>query len=178
MTDLVEQRINIQQEEVSFEAAVSEGTFSRMGQAVNFINKRQFDSFKFDLNGPYYISGSINSADGGFFVPFDLKIIGISLRNAQAGTLGQTNVDFELFRGSGSSLGSILTVLPEIKAAAPNDSYVASINGTNYGVVAGETVAPVLSVTELNAGDFITMNLTDVMQGAEGLTAQVFYIPR
>ncbi len=51
MTDVTEQRINLQAEETDYKSAVSEALLTRMAAAVNFVNKRQYDTKQFDLNG-------------------------------------------------------------------------------------------------------------------------------
>ena len=135
---------------MAYKAAVSESTFTRFGSSINFINKRQFDSKTFEINGPYKVATAV---DGAYIVPFDMEITGVGAFNIVAGSSGTTTFNVRRFTASGVDAGSIFSTKPSITSAAGNNAYVARRlipSDTTLENPAGTTI-PVISVTDINA---------------------------
>jgi hypothetical protein len=181
MADISEQRINIQAEETAYRAANSESTFTRVGAAVNFINKRQYDSKQFFLNGKYYGQGAPQTdLDGAHMMLFDAEIVGVMMFNLVAGSSGTTTIDIKRRTASGGAGTSIFSVLPSITSAAGNHAFVARrlIPANVLLENPAGTTAPVLSTTNLDAGDLLTIDLTAVQTGGENCGLIIYYRPR
>ena len=178
MVDVTEARRNVQEEEVSYRAAVSEGTWFKIGASLNFINKRQFDTHNFMLNGPYN-SGLLGTGlDGMYVFQFDCEIVGISAFNLVAGTSGTTTFDCHWLNGSGSDQGSIFSVKPSIDYTAGNNAYLSTniIDATSSGGT-GLTI-PTLSKTQFDQYDALRMDLDASQVRAENCGLLIHFRPR
>jgi hypothetical protein len=142
---------------------------------------KNYDSRAFTLNGPYYIVGAENGVDGGWGVLFDMEIIGVMMYNLVSGSSGTTQLDVRRFTGPNSPSGgtSIFSTRPAISSAAPNNAYVFRdvLNGVTLASGTGTTV-PVLSITQLNAGDMLTLNKASSQNGGETAGLIIYYRPR
>lgn len=180
MADITPRRINIQQEEVKYRAAVSEATLSRVGASTNFINEKQYDSRGFFLNGPYGNSAGSTGVDGAWGILFDIDIVGIMMFNLVAGSSGTTTLDIRRWTATNTGNTSIFSTKPSITFSAPNNTYLfldIANSTTLEDPVLGRTM-PVLSTTQLNAGDMLTMNIDAAMTGAENCGILIYYRPR
>jgi len=179
MADITPRRINIQEEETAYRAAVSEATLSRVGASTNFINMKQYDSRGFFLNGPYSIIGAQTGVDGAWGILFDIEIIGVMMFNLVAGSSGTTTLDIRRFTASNTGNTSIFTVKPSLTNASGNNAFVFRdfLNSITLESPTGATV-PTLAVTNLNAGDMLTMNKDASQVGGENCGILIYYRPR
>lgn len=181
MADITAERINIQQEEVAANAAVSEGTASRLGASINFINERQILQKEFFVNRRYSaFTPPLTSADGAQMFLFDATIIGFMAFNLTAGSAGQTEFDVKRRTASGGSGTSIFSTTPKISYTAGNNAWVAwrSVpTPTTIENPSGTTVG-VFSTTNVDAGDLITLDLLTVQTAAQYCGLIIYYIPR
>lgn len=165
------QRIDIYQEDVRFKASVSEFVGTKIGGAINFINERQIYDKQFFINGPYTLLGFPQLAiDGGIGFLFDAEIVGILFFNIVKGTSGTTQFDIRRFTGPNTPSGgsSIFSVKPALSHTQPNNAYAIKNFLTNTDIVTGPwATMPVLSITQLNAGDFLVFDLLSGQSGAE-----------
>ena len=170
-------RALIQEEDVQYRASVSEAVGFKIGAMVNHIATKQYDEKTFPLNGRYDLAGTFPAVgvDGLSFVQFDAEIIGVWVYNQVAGSSGTTELDVQIATSPGGSFSSIFSTTPKITSAAPSNSYADSA-----GVVTPPTgvTAPVLSVTQLNAGTAIRVNLVSAMAFAESCGIVIHYRPR
>lgn len=161
MAELTPARNNVFEEEVRFRAPVSESTFTRFGQAVNFINTRQYDTHSWHLNGPINLFTETLGPDGVFNFIYDAEIVGFNYY------IGNTNgaqqsliVDVHRLTGGDTDAGSIFSTRPEIQTSAASDTYTSyrTIDSTTLALPTGHVLA-VLSTTEVNAGDSLRLDL-------------------
>lgn len=180
MADITPARSNIQSEAVAYKAAVSEATFTTIGAAVNFINLKQYDQKAFFINGPYSIvSGAQTEIDGAIAILFDCEIVGVMMYNMVAGSSGTTTLDINRWTASNTGGTSIFSTRPSITSAAGNKAFVFRdvLNSTTLENPAGTTV-PVLSVTQLNAGDMLTCDIDAKQTGGENCGVILMIRPR
>lgn len=181
MAAITEQRIIIQEEETQYRAAVSEATLTRIGATNNFIALKQHDSKQFSFNGKYFGQGAPQlNIDGAFPILFDCEITGICLYNMVAGTSGSLEVDIRRYTASNTGGTTIFTTKPAIPYTAGNNAYVFTRftpTTTNLELATGAT-APVMSVTNLNEGDLLVIDLTAVQTNGENGGCIVFHRPR
>lgn len=182
MSDITPRRVLIQQEETKYRAAVSEGTLSRVGAATNHIMMKQYDSRGFFLNGRYDIGGGVQTGvDGAWGILFDIEIVGIMMFNLVAGTFGSTTtLDIRRWTATNTGNTSIFSTKPSIDGSAPNNTYLfldIANSVTLEDPILGR-VMPVLSTTQLNAGDMLTMNIDSAMTAAENCGILIYYRPR
>lgn len=175
--DILEQRFNIQEEETDFESGVSEGAMTRMGAAVNFINKRQTDIKEFKLNGNYRVATDIGFYDGAACFFGKSKIVALYIYNGFQGLSGITEFDLCWIDQSGVDQGSIFSTKPTIDYTAVNNSigfenYITTTLVEPVGVDMG-----VISKTEFLEGESVYLKLTDAMVGARNCGLTFFYIP-
>lgn len=178
MTDITVSRNNIQQEEVAFRSSVSEGTFTRIGAGINFINDRQAVQLQYNLNGGYEPGAGQQGLEGLYVFHFDGEIAAFSLGNIVAGSSGTTTFDVHRLTSSGVDSGSIFSVKPTIDSTAPNNAYAASnlvdaTQATSTGIV-----LPTFAVTQFNKYEALRFDLDTTMIGAENAFMVLFIRPR
>jgi hypothetical protein len=180
MTDLTEQRINIQVEETNRRSALSEALFSRVGQAINFVNKRQYDSHQFHLNGLYRKGVGVVGSDGIFPILFNMEIVGITMWNRKNGSGGNTTLDVQWLSGSGVIEGSIFSTKPSFNNNVGDNAYLLKnvLSDTVVTEPALGATAPVLSKTQFNAGDALLLVIDSAMTAAEDCTLVINFRPR
>ena len=164
MADITPARANIQQEAVTFRAAVSESILQTVGASINFINNRQFDSKPYFINGPYAATGVNETAvDGLYIVPPGINsvIFAVAMYNITAGSGGTTTLDVKVATASGGSFTTIFATPPAIASTAGNNAWVAT-GGSGTGLT-----APVLTGTtyDLNAGYALRVDFTGKQTG-------------
>lgn len=181
MADILEERINIQSEETSYRAAVSEAMLTRVGASLNFINKRQYDTKAFFLNGKYYQMGTPQHAvDGAYMFLFDAEIVGCMMFNITAGSSGTTTLDIKRYTASNTGGSSIFTTPPSISFSAGNYAFVGRRLIPTDTILENPsgTTAPVIGTVNVDAGDMITLSLTSAQSGAENCGIVLFFRPR
>lgn len=180
MTDIVEQRINIQQEETAYRASVSESTMSRVGASVNFINKRQFDLHEFKLNGPYGPFAPLAGADGLYIFPSNGEIVAVGGYSLINGTSSTSTLDIHRLTAPGVDSGSIFGTRPAFASSAGNNAYFLFDFLNNATVVTGTGITlPTLVTTNFNAGDALRIDLDGAMAGnPENLGLTIYFRPR
>jgi len=178
MAKVTPARIDLQQEELSYRAAISEGTFTRMGSSVNFINERQAQPLTFFLNGPYQKAAGQTGLEGLYVFHFDVEIVAVAVGNIVAGSGGTTTLDVHRLTSSGTDAGSIFSVKPSITTAAPNNAYAISnlIDATSQAS-AGITL-PTLSTTEFDKFDALRVDVDSTMTQAENCFLIIHFRPR
>lgn len=186
MSDLDATRRNIQLEESQFRAAVSEGALQKIGSSINFINKRQFDTKTWEINGPYDATGTggVNGVDGMYICPHDCEIVGVVMYNIIGGSSGSTSVNVTRYTSPGTSAGNIFSTDPDIDSTATDYAYVGfsiSDDGTAVSIGGGTGMTePVLTSFpfQLDQGDALVLNFADRMAGGENCGLHIFMRPR
>lgn len=179
MAALSEVRNIIQEEEVAYRAAVSEATLTRVGETTNFINVRQHDTKQFFINGTYSVNSGLPqvSVDGAIPVLFNITIIDVCMFNIVAGSSGQTELDIKRVTSSGGSGTTIFSTTPKIMSTAGNNAYTGTAAAGAFPGGTGLT-QPVLSVTDIDAGDLLYCDLLDAQVDAENTGIVIFFRPR
>lgn len=178
MSDVPAVRQNIVTQEVSFRAAVSEGTFQKLSGSVNFLNNFQYDTKPFFINGLYNITGVNESAvDGLYIIPpgINIQVIAVAMFNVLAGSGGTTTLDVLKATASGGAFTSIFTTPPAIASTAGSYAYVAT-GGSGTGLT-----APVLSSTPYNmsAGNAFRIDFLGKQTGSpQNCGLILYYQPR
>lgn len=138
MADIAVERKMIQEEEVANRAAVSESLLYRTGAAINFINKRQYDTRKICLDGSYWVvtvpQTGVEALEP---FPFDIEVFNIAMYNMIAGSGGTTELDVQVTSSSGGSFSSIFTITPKIASTAGNNNYFLMKDASGSFNVAG-----------------------------------------
>lgn len=181
MSDILEERINIQDEETDFESAVSEGTLQRVGASINFINKRQYIEKKFTWNnelGSFEID--LPFSDGAMPIAQDMEIIGFCLWISQQGGTGDLDVDVLRLQNSGDAGVSIFSTRPKLQSAAGNNSWIMKVTTPTLfekhptsGYVMG-----ILSTTDIDQGDLLMAKLKSVPSLGVDAGLTLFMRPR
>lgn len=178
MAKLQEIKRDVYEEETSFRKSVSEAVAQKLGNSINFINNRQYDSHQFNFNGQYALGVGVVGADGIFPILFDMEIMGFTMYNRRAGISGTTTIDLQWLSDSNVNNGSIFSTKPSISSAAPNNSYMIKniLTGTDIKLPTGGT-SPVLSKTSFVAGDAILCVIDSAMSGGETMAVMIHYRP-
>jgi len=150
-----------------------------MGESINFINRRQYDTHVFNLNGPYALGTNIKGIDGIFPILFDMEIVGLSIYNRIAGVSGNSEIELEWLSGSGVVEGTIFSTNPSLNFSSGNDSYLIynAIDNVNVELPSG-AVAPVFSKLQFDAGDALRFELLNSQQSGEDLSISIHFRPR
>lgn len=185
MTDIARARRNVQIEEISYKAAVSEGTWSKLGGAINFINDRQTMHFEYGfLKGNSssgtvaynYLTTPFNDLGTSETFPYAAEIIAVTCYHGAAGSGGTSEIDLKWQPvNSVTAFATIFTTTPKVTSAATADRYFDSLG--NNTTPTGCT-APVLSKTTFAAGDKIRCDLITTMTGSpNGYLVRIFFRP-
>ena len=174
MADITEERINVQQEETATQAAVSEATMSRVGAAINFVNKRHFYNHDFNLNGKYNIVAPQNGHDGFLTYPFPFEILDVVLKTGDnTGGGGVSEFDLKWKPFNSGTYQSIFTTTPKYTNAAAAHAAI------NVGGVQAGMTAPVLLKTQFDAYDLIRLDtLQHVTGNVDSAFLKIFIRPR
>lgn len=178
MTDLTGQRIQIQQEEVAADASVNENTFSRMGQAVNFVNTQQFNVHNFHYNGLYRLFNGIVGADGVFHCDQNIQLTRLDIFQRKGGSTSSTIFDIIWYSSNGTNEGSIFSTKPEFSFNVPDFGYYQRdlINDNTIAAPVGAT-DPVLNRTTFPEGSILICVLDQSMPDAEDISLTLKYRP-
>jgi len=179
MSNLPEARNDIELQEVAFRASVSQATFTKFGQAVNFINRRQYDSHPWNFNGRYALGQGVLGSDAFFPCLFDMEILGVSFFNRKAGTSGTLEFEIERYTDANTSAGSIFSTTPKIDSTAVDFTYGVydKLNNATVKTATG-VIIPVITTVDLDAGDMLVCKLQDTMSDAEDCSIIIHYRPR
>lgn len=161
MADITEERKNIQVEETKPQAALSESLMTRLGAAINFVNKRQLTQHDFNLLGCYNIVEVPNNGIDGFITyPFAFEIYDIQVMSGDDnGTSGTTELDLKWAADGSTSFASIFSTTPKFTSAA------AAFSSIRPGQTVTGWTAPVLSKTTFAAYDKIRLDLLQAVAG-------------
>ena len=185
MSDIARLRRNVQQEEVQYEAGVTEATWSKIGGAINFINDRQTQKFEFGIIKLHATSGSptyngittpFTNFGGPETFPFNAEIIAVTCYHGDAGSSGTTELDL-LWQpvNSATAFATIFSTTPKVASTAAAERYFDSLG--NNTTPTGCT-APVLSKTTFNAGDKLRCDILSTMLGnPNGFILTIFFRP-
>ena len=161
---------------------MSENYFFKLGQSVNFINKRQYDDHSWHLNGVYALGQGFQGLDGVFTFLFDAEIVGFSYFNGKTGINSSTIIDVHKLTDGGTDAGSIWDVKPEVDTTAADSSYYVydQLNGQEpFSPPTGFTQAVLNSnFVNYNAGDALRLDIDQAMGGANNFQLTMFYRPR
>lgn len=178
MADYPSTRKNIQTEEVDFKSSVSEATLKKVAGSVNFINNRQHSEKQFFANGRYGIMSSYpqTGVDGLVFFEFNATIINVWAFNLVVGSSGTTELDVKRATASGGSFSTIFSTTPKFASTSANNSYV---DANGYQPAGTGITAPVLSLTNVDQGDALRLDIISAMGGTpENCGIVIHYIPR
>lgn len=161
MGDISPVRYNIKTEDVQFRSSVSEAVGNKMGGVMNFINTRQTDSKMWCINGNYYASFATIGVDGVYICPVDMEVYAVSMYNLVPGSSGLIEFDLKRHTASGQAGASIFSARPALSYLSGINSFLAKRFFDNVILQnpAG-CVQPVLAISQFNAGDMITCNIT------------------
>lgn len=185
MADVTRLRRNVQTEEVSYGAAVSETTWNKIGGSINFINDRQTMTFEFGLlkiqansGSPSYNSLTTPFTDFGTSetFPYAAEIIAVTCYHGAAGSGGTSEIDIKWQAvNSGAAFATIFTTTPKVTSSAAAERYWDSLG--NNTTPTGCT-APVLSKTTFAAGDKLRCDIASIMTGnPNGFLIRIFFRP-
>lgn len=181
MSDVIEERINIQDEETDFESAISEGTLQRVAASINFINKRQYIEKRFSWNNELgAFQTDLSFSDGALMMAQDLEIIGYGMWLSQQGGTGDLEVDILRLQNSGDVGTSIFSTTPKLQAAAGSRAWITKVTvPTNFEKhPASGYVMGILSTTNLDQGDIIMAKLKSVPSLGVDAGFSLFLRPR
>lgn len=179
MADVSPVRQNVALAEVQFRAAVSEGTWQKIGGSVNFINDYQYDTKDFFINGPYTITATADTAvDGLQVIPIgiNIQIIGVAMYHITAGGGGTTSLDVKYATTPGGAFTSIFSTAPAIASTAGNNTWTQTGGSAGTGLT-----IPVMTSTPFNlsAGNAFRIDFLSKQTGSPQNTGLVlFYQPR
>jgi len=162
----------IQEIEIKYRSAVSESTWRKITGSINFINTYQYLTKQFPINGEYDFATGDTFVDGIQVFEFDAEIINVWAYNCVNGTSGTTQLDLKVKPKTGGSFTSILSVKPSITTASGGFVHF-GVGDTKTGCT-----APVLSTTNVNAGDAIRIDVISTMVNAQNCGLIVHYRPR
>jgi len=175
MTDILDARNLIQQEETRTRAPVSETLLNRVGASNNFIVNRQYKSLDFKFLGPF--RSLFGGEDGTRGTIVNSEIIGVTGYIRVTGSSGTTTVDCHLIR-AGADLGSIFSTPLSISSAASDgiSFYTNTVFASSQGGT-GVTL-PVISVSNINEGDSLRVDLDSNAVGAFDISFNIHYRAR
>lgn len=180
MSDLTPIKKNIQVEETRFRSAVSEAIAQKLGSSINFINKYQNETKRFEVNGQYnLLTIPFNAVDGLDIILTDITIVGVSMYVHKSGSSGTTEFDLKYATTPGGSFTTMFSTTPKIQSAAGDDVWIYQNLITNTSSALANTTAPVLSVTSLTANSAIKADILQAQSGdARGAGITIYYAPR
>lgn len=174
MAEISPIRSNLQIEQAQFRAAVSESILQQAGSSINFINTYQKYDKAFCINGAYNsLSIPFAAIDNILFIPDNALITNAFMFTRKAGSGGTTELDVKYATTPGGSWASVFSTTPKISYAAGDFAWC--YTGSSFL----NTTAPVLSVTNLNAGMAIRCDIITSQSGdARGAGIVLFLQPR
>jgi hypothetical protein len=180
MATITPLRGNIQLESLQTGSAASESAVQAIGQNTQFLITQPDYSVRWDVNGNYNVIPGVQSlVDGKRAIFKNYQIHGLMLSVDEAGASGTLEIDI-IRLTSGGSTSSIFSTRPSLPSTAGNDARILRRFFDSTTLVASSgAVIPVLSVTNLSAGDVLYMNITSKQStGAAGFTVELSLIGR
>ena len=178
MTRVVPSLNEIQQEEVSFNASISEATLSRISALANLIAEQSNKDFDFKFLGAFRpLNGG---EDGARVFIWDSQLTGISGHLRLSGASGTTTIDIHKIDTDGTDLGTIFSTKISITSAAADGAvfytnFLDASSNAPTGVTNGvETNAAALI---FNQGQGLRVDLDGVALSARDLTINAHYRP-
>ena len=185
MAEVTPAKQNIQQEEVDYKSSVSEQLLTKIAASINFINNKQFCTFKFDFLGPFEPLGLGGGEDGRLVFPFDAEICCLATSLRDTGSSGATVIDLHKINTSGVDQGSIFqgfhTYSIPSGATSGKGFFRNYIDGTSVfpSGTFGGTRGDMLDADRLfSAGEVLRVDVVSNADGARDLSVTVFYRPR
>lgn len=175
MADITPGRNNIQVEEASYKAAVSEAVGSKIGGAINFINNYQNKQFFMGATGSYSAL-TTPFTDIGTQEVFERasEIVNVFIRFGDSGISGTSEFDIEWAADNSGTWASIFSTTPKITSSA-TDNGVFDANAVS--TLPTNCTAPVLSKTTFAAGDKIRCNITSASTDSSDFVIVIHYRP-
>ena len=185
MSELLPVKENMEVEEMQAEAAASEGTMSKVGKNINFMNTFYAGPRQFKANG-FYNDGNIpdTKIDGPVSLEADAEIFLLSAWNFTAGVSGTTEFDIICHPANGDPSYSIFTTTPKIPSSADHSPFASMIQRVIDGVTetlfqsTGTTLAVFITPNEFKRGDRFTMSLLDKQVSAIDCGIEISFRPR
>jgi len=179
MTDITGTRTQIQEEETDYRSAVGESMFTRVGQGMNFINTKQYDTHSWHLNNVLSKFPVVAGPDGIMTFLFNVEIAGFSYVLGNTGTAGTNTVDVHRLTGGTTDAGTIFSTRPSITSAAADGSYTVrdETTSTTLSLPTGHTLA-VLSTSQFDAGDALRLDLDANGSGSQNFQFTIHFRPR
>lgn len=174
MADVTPLRRTPQVEEFAYKEAVSEAVLIKMAQSVAFINAYQHSEKQFFLNGKYNsVSAPQYAVDGLVVFEYDAEILNAYMFHHIGGSDGTTTLDIKRATSPGGAFSSIFSTTPKITSSASDYVWI------GVGDSVSGCTAPVLSVTEVSAGDALRVDLLAAQTGdVENCGIIIHYRPR
>ena len=178
MSNLSEARQDLELEDVAYRASVSEAVANKLGASINFINRRQYDTHSWHINGDYSTGTGSVGLDGIFVFLFDVEIVGFSYYVGNVGVSGTTTVDVHYLSGGVTDNGTIFSTKPSVTTTAAAGSYTSynQDSSTTLHNPTGHTLA-VLSKTTFLAGEAVRLDLDATMSEANNFQFSIQYRP-
>lgn len=181
MAEVTPLKTNIQSPDVKSGAAASEATMNKVGGSINFWNTFFEGSRLWSANGSYSITPAPeNGVDGMYFCWSNCEIYAVGMYNLIAGSAGDTEFDIVRHPVGGGPAVTIFSTRPKIPfGSGANARIIQQILPTplNLFLSAGAT-APVVSVTQLDAGDALSMNFIGKQTGGKNAGIVMAIRPR
>jgi hypothetical protein len=173
VSNITPERINIQQEETAYRAAVSEATLTRVGASINFINAYQANLREFMINGSYGGASNFLGVDGLVRFPYNWELLDVYIytMSSTSGT-GTTELDIKWKPFSSGSYSSIFTTTPKFTSSASTFE-TCGVGQTKTGFT-----APVLSKTLFDANDQLRIDLIQSVLSGVGTGLGIVFRPR
>jgi len=185
MTILTPQRVSVEQEELQFGAAVSEGTFSKMGASLNFMNSYYYQRHTWNLNGDFgtlYQSGE--EVDGRFVFPVNVELCAFTM---SIGTRKTTQVDILRYTSptdtGGSSLFGTKPILNStafyMGVTLIDSDGIAQTSVEDSEIASGSTAPTFVSGNcTMDKFDSVGLEVTSQVAGAKDLSVTIYFRPR
>ena len=179
MSDVNQNRKNIQEKETDYKAIVSSATMKKLGASINFINNSQTMRHEWKLNRFYSFGKGIVNLDGHLTNPFAWEIISMSIVNGTAGISGSTVFNLQWINASNVLQGNILTSNITFGTSYPSNAHFMK-RVTDNVILAGSGL-PITNFTFTKrtffAGERVQLNLIDAMNGATDLAILLHWRP-
>lgn len=180
MSEVTPEKIMLQNEEFDSGAAASEGAMKKLASSAMFWNKFYEGSKAWYLNGPYStLPFPQIGVDGGHPCWYNMKLFAISFYNLLAGASGEIEFDIIRHHVGGGPDTSIFTTRPKIPYTAGDNARMI-LDAENDVILfssAGIT-KPIFASLDLDAGDFLTLNLIQGQVGGKNAGVIIGLKPR
>lgn len=175
MADITPGRNNIQVEEASYKAAVSEAVGSKIGGAINFINNYQNKIFQMGVTGGFSVL-TVPYTDIGCQEVFERasEITNIFVKYGVAGSASTSELDIEWASDNSGTWASIFSTTPKVGNAASDDNV---FDANSVCTLPASCTRPILSKTTFAAGDKIRCNIVTAATDADTMVLTIQFRP-